>query len=390
MKKIISSIFLSIVCLTMGASLCSCGVNNIKKAHLDYAFEYASEIKDINDSRISFLNYQGLASKIAKKESFLLVLYNEGCGCWDGVDGFQPVLIDFLNTYKIKVDCINVDELIVNANKGTYNLHFEKSDMPAIAIFSEGNLQVEAHYIKNRDLFKDHRKLYDFISQNAVLPKRILIDKETLDSFIQEDKEFNLYIARRECGDCQAADREVLSKWNYKVDSVENPLYIFDLQDYQNGDKQGWYCEHCDLTYSLDEIGEDHKCPECEEEMTITLYQHLKDIYGLSEKNNPTLGLSTGAVPTFQRRKGNQIKDMVVVLNDSQSEGVISSYFTSERVQNMPFLHGSELKVDLDGMTFSKVDDELDWRQNWRIYKSEYNAQYHYPILELFLSTYVN
>ena len=359
MKKIIAAFLLT---STLGISmsvLSSCGQKETSKAKLDFGVYVKDGLKTIYD--IPELTYDNLKSKIENKDSFILVPYNSGCGCWTD---FAPVLVDFINKYHISVEYINIDKFSGGKNK--FGLDIEDSKMPAVAIFSNGILQLELTYSSNtRDYFKDHRELYKFISENTYLPKQYYIDKGTLDSFIYEGLEFNLYVARTGCPDCAAADKDVLKVWNNKVETVSEPLYIFDLAPY----------------YASAYIG------STDEE--IKNYQYIKDMYGLSEKYNPILGYSTGMVPTFQRRKGEQITDMVTVLNDSQNEGVISSYFTETRTKNMSFLTGSTLEVNLDGMKIVKDDDELDWKQYWRVYKSEYYSKYHYPILNLFISTYV-
>lgn len=359
MKKIIATFLLTTALGVSMSTLASCGQKQPAKTKLDFGMYIKDGLKTIYD--IPELTYDSLKSKIDNKDSFILVPYNSGCGCWTD---FAPVLVDFINTYHISVSYINIDKF--SGGKEKFGLDIESSKMPAVAIFNNGSLQIELTYSSNtRDYFKDHRELYKFINENTFLPKQYYIDRDTLDSFIDEGKEFTLYVSRSGCPDCAAADKDVLKVWNNKVENVNDPLYIFDLAPYYASSYAG----------------------STEEE--IKNYQDIKDMYGLSEKNNPILGYSTGMVPTFQRRKGNQITDMITVLNDSQNEGIISSYFTENRVKNMPFLINTTLEVNLDGKEIIKDDEELDYKQYWRIYKSKYYSEFHYPILNLFISTYV-
>lgn len=361
MKKNFSLLISVISSLFVVNSLSGCnGINNnggASKTHLEQGFYFYNPIEKITE--FDELTYDALATKIINEDSFLLAIYNDTCTCWTD---FAPVLVEYMNRTHVKVEYINVDRFI---DRDNYGLYLEKSGLPALAVFSNGKLSIEATYLKNRDLFKDSKKLEAFINENVYLPKQFFIDKETLDFYISSNKEFNLYVSRTGCPDCLAADTDVLKLWNRRVDRVSEPLYIFDLKDYYASSYSG----------------------SSEEE--IKAYQDIKDLYGLSEKNNPTLGYSTGMVPTFQRRKGNEIKDMIVVLNDSQNEGIVSSYFTSERIQNMPFLKDSSLDLNMDGLKLEKEDEEQDYKSYWRIYKSDYYKKYHYPILNLFLDTYV-
>ena len=79
---------------------------------------------------------------------------------------------------------------------------------------------------------------------------------------------------------------------------------------------------------------------------------------------------------------------MIVLLNDSQTDGVISSYFTSERIKNMPFLQGTSLNVNINQLKLEKVDASQDWSTNWDLIKFDFYNEYHYPILKQFLYTY--
>ena len=245
--------------------------------------------------------------------------------------------------------------------KDSLGLYLEASDLPSIAVYERGKLKIQSVYLRDdKMIFKSYNKFKEFIDGNVFLPKMYYVEKDVLDSYINQDKEFNLYVARSACGDCNAVTTEVLYDWNQNVETVNDLLYVFDIQEY----------------YPSSTATDEQKA----------YYQEIKDVYGLSEKNNPSLGYSTGMVPTFQRRKGNTIKDMIVVLNDSvdRESNKIKSYFASERVGQMPFLKDAKIKTILDGMELTS-----EQVSNWRTYKSEFNSTYHYPIVKLFFETYV-
>lgn len=353
MKKVISACLLSIAIASSSVLFSSCQKQGSGKIHLDFGLIKKESINNITE--LPELKYNDLLSKISHGDSFLLAIYNEGCGCWTD---FQPVLTQFINETHCSVEYINVYEF---AGKDELGLYLVPSDLPSIAVYEKGQLKIQSVYIRDdRTIFKSYTKFKDFINGNVVLPKMYYIEKDVLDSYIAENKEFNLYIARKECPDCNAVTTDVLYDWSKSVENVENYLYIFDIQEY----------------YPSSTATDEQKA----------YYQEIKDTYGLSDKNNPTFGYSTGMVPTFQRRKGNTIKDMMVVLNDSvdKENSKIKSYFTSERVGQMSFLKDAKIKAILDGM-------ELTAEQvtNWRSYKAEYYSNYHYPITKLFIETYI-
>ena len=68
----------------------------------------------------------------------------------------------------------------------------------------------------------------------------------------------------------------------------------------------------------------------------------------LSEESNPTFGYGRGYVPTIQYYQKSTLKDACVSFNDALvNEGdhfvVSQSYYTQERVENLPFLKNSQI-----------------------------------------------
>ena len=366
MKKVFSTLFLSVLLASSTMVFSSCNKGS-SKIHLDFGSIHSQDISNITD--LPELKYNNLLSKISHGDSFLLAIYNEGCGCWTD---FQPVLTEFYNKTHCNVEYINVYEF---TGKDDLGLYLVPADLPSLAVYENGQLKIQQVYLRDdRMMFKSYSNFKEFIDKNTVLPKMYYVEKDVLDSYIAENKEFNLYVARRECGDCNAVTTEVLYDWNKNVETVNNLLYVFDIQDY--------------YPINPGEDATEEQKQKYQEDLVI--YQDIKDTYGLSEKNNPVLGYDAngakGMVPTFQRRKGSQIKDMMVVLNDyvDRENSKVKSYFTSTRVGQMSFLKDAKIKTILDGMELTS-----DQVTNWRSYKHEYYMNYHYPIVKLFLDTYV-
>ena len=166
-----------------------------------------------------------------------------------------------------------------------------------------------------------------------------------------------------------AVKNDVLYDWSKNTIDVSDILYVFDIQEY----------------YAGVNASDDAKAT----------YQEIKDYYGLSDKNNPTFGYSTGMVPTFQRRKGMEILDMIVVLNDTvDSSGEtkkLSSYFTKARANNIKCLKDSGIQSVLDGMDLSSdLYDEKEFSgTTYFILNDKFRQTYHYPIFREFFKTYV-
>ena len=357
MKSKFINIFSLIFLGTTAVSLIACGGDNSnKKVCLDYGTIRSEKLDTITS--LKELEYDDLTSKISHKDSFLLAIYNSTCGCWKD---FQPVLTEFINDTNCDVSYINVNKFL---DKDSLGLYLVKGDMPSLAVFQRGKLVIQSVYLKDdRMMFKDYSHFKKFIDENVILPKMYYIDKPLLDSYISNNKDMTLYIGRNGCPDCTALERDVFHSWIDANETSKEPLYVFDIQEYYASSWAG----------SSDE--------------EIANYQLIKDTYGLSEVLNPDLGYGTGCVPTLQRRKGATITDMVVTLNDSLNSETrtISSYFTSSRIEKMPFLQGSEYKTVLDGMVLSE-EQATNWRSS---YKETYNQTYHYPVAALFLDTYL-
>ena len=318
------------------------------KIHLD-SFESAEK-----------MSYDALKARIDKKESFAIVISKEpgSCSCWDD---FEPILVRFMKKYDLDIKQITAEEL--NTHTERFGLFIDYSSMPAIAFFKEGALSREVAYLSSdssRQIFKDEtgKALEDFFFQNAYLPKMKFIEEETLESYISSNKEFNLYLERSECGDCSLLNTTVLKDWNLSLTTVNEVLYIFDMQKYWVNSKTA--------------------TPE-----EKAAYQTAKDKYQLSEAGNADFGYSTGAFPTLQRRKGNEVKDMCVVYNDSVSKNTftISSYFTAERVQKMKYLEGTGNEFVLNGKVITEAETSA-WRNATQ-------PRLHDPIAKRFINYYV-
>ena len=346
--------------------------NKFEKIRLDYGTYRTTKLDSITS--LHELTYDELSSKITHKSSFLLAIYNETCTCWSD---FAPVLTDFINDTGCNVDYINVNKFINKEND--YGLYLVKGDLPSIAIFRNGKLAVQSVYLRDdRLMFKQYEGHFDkFIEENVYLPKMYYADKEAIDSLIAEDKEFNLYLARNECGDCQTLDTDILLPWSNSVDSSKEKLYIFDMQQYYALDPNYFpYIYNRDATE--------------EEIAAFAQYKSIKAEYKMDEVTNPNFGYGTGSFPTLQRRKGNEIKDMCVVLNDSvDSENkTVSSYFTQDRVAKMAYLQNTSITKVLDGMTLT--DDQVaKWRDKVEPYKATFDSIYHYPIAKEFINYYI-
>lgn len=345
MKK--KSLILPLIpALIFSVSSCRPATDN-SKIVIDFGrvvLEQASTVKEIT--------YKTLKEKmIEREESFIICIANTTCGCW----GSLEPLVAKLNFNKQLNICF-VDNLQSGFLDDDFGLNTSET---SIAFFRNGKLARQVIFKSETwDIFNKYEDLEKLVLNNAVLPHIRFISKENLDSYISQNKEFNLYIGRSECGDCRSINSTLLKEWN-KTTTFEGSLYYFDIEEYRG----------------------------------TSDYQNIKDGYGLSQTEvNPILGytygeepnITAGVVPTFQHRKGSTIEDMISILNDAASTAdkkISRSYFTAERVAAMPFLKGT-------GNQFVLQDKALTEEEatNWR--KSEQLKQ-HTPIFNKFFETYL-
>ncbi len=372
-KKIL--LFTLIPLLLLGPTACQNGGNSGK------VFLQFGKVYNTKPEIVSKIAYDEISSYVEGdfKPNFVFAISNEGCTCWKS---FEPVLAEFNYKYKLDIRHIDYTEF-TKEGRNKYGLHIVGVETPSIAFFSNGQLVRQAIYRgASKPIFTDTtgKEFEKFFFENAELPKMYYISETTTDDYIASSKDFSLYVGRSGCGDCNTVNSTILKDWNASVATVEKPLYILDIQNYHPGSKpkraEGESDEHYNAREDVIEYNQKNE-----------IYQNIKIKYGLCEEGNPNFGYSTGAVPTFQHRKGNVIDDMAVFLNDSLISGtnnVVKSYFTATRVSKMNFLKGTGDKYVLDGIALK--NDEIG---RWRYPDNSAQVERHRPILNLFLNTYV-
>lgn len=360
MKKIL--LFLSLIPTLLFTSCESQKIDKSKIA-LDYGYIRENRVHYQDFKELDYDELDALVTSKQTKSNFVLITFHSrSCGC---LTDFLPILEEFANEYHVEFYLFDVG--LFEKGKDKFGIYSAAGEMPGICFFRRGKLIRQTIYGKtnenSRGMFENYGKFVTYMLNNVYLPKMYYLDKSLLDEKISNNEEFNLYIARTGCPDCAKVDEKVLKKWSTSVakqESVEH-LYIFDLAPY----------------YGKEE------------------YQSIKDYYGLSETGNETFGYSTGMVPTFQRRKGLEVKDMITVLNDHlvNFDGIftVSSYFTEQRISSSPILKDTGTKYLFDGYqpTNEQIDTVIYEGQTYYVLKDGVQLQWHTPIVNLYLETYV-
>ena len=297
-----------------------------------------------NITELDELEYDELSSLIAHKENFILATFNPTCGCWDD---YQKPLTYFINKYHYDIKYMDINKLSGKDEK--YGIYSVAGDLPGIVFFKNGKITKQAKYYGNPkpNIFKKNEDFEQFVLQNVNLPKMYYVTKTVLDGYITDNKEFILYASLTNCPDCATLEEKYLKDWNNKVNTINAEVYVFDILPY----------------------------------LIAGQSQEIRDELGLSATSNPTFGWETGYVPTFQRRVGSSITDMITVINDRVEDGKIVSYFSSERVNASPSLRGNASKYIVNGRDHAEVTDKPAWRLE------EYELQK--DAIKTFFDTYI-
>ena len=365
------------ILLTIPALLFTgCKSNKIDTSKIALDYGHIRDANYVSWTEFESLDYDNLDALMTNKESFVLLTYdNITCGCWRD---FAPIAVMFANEYHYDFRVLDVNELSGHKNK--FDIYTGQNMLPGIVFIRRGKVIRQTIYGKvdenKRQMFKEYVYTRDpslgfkpFMLKNVYLPKMYYIDKDKLDEKLDANEELNLYVAKKNCQDCGYVNTHYLRTWNDKVHEIENPLYIFDIEKYQSSEYPSDY------------------------------YQTIKNTYGLSVAGNATFGYDTplyqGLVPTFQRRIGWTVTDMITTLNEYiekvNDEYVIHSYFTEARVNASPMMSPNASKYVIEGKIASKDDVREITYESVTYYLFNRDAQYnlHLEATKLYVSTYL-
>lgn len=381
MKK--SLIFLS---MFTALTAVSCGSPEVdfSKIALDYGHVYKNGVGSFEQIE---LYYGNLQSMMTNKESFVLLLYHDkGCTCWS--DLFLAAKT-FMNKYNVTLFPFDTANFIGKTQ--TYGIYEGTGgELPGIVFIRRGQVIRQTIYgnVKgsaNEKIFKQTQAFENYMLENIYLPKiYYLEDKEILDAKINTGEEFNLYVSRKDCGDCSKVNTSYLYNWTVanQEKNYQERLYVFDIQPY--------WCTDADP-------GD----PNYDQKHQKYLdYLQIKTDYKLSEAGSATFGFGTGSVPTFQRWKNGDVIDAITVLNDSltgENKRTQKSYFTEAHIQASPVLRNTGNIYVYEGRAVPEEDVEEKEYENpetGQIFKYEVlshaaQLRMHGPVLDLFLSAYV-
>ncbi len=366
----------------LGASACTSSETD-SVSYLNYGKLYDEKI-DENASNMKFqnhsisLSYGDLASKIANKQSFLLLVYERGntCTCWYR---YETTLLKYMKKKNALIYGIDPSEF--GGGRETYGINYSSNE-ENIVIFNGGKILEQRSTNGVDDDFVEYDIFSAWLDKRIHLSDTLMIDKNQLDSLFSDspNPSFMVYYGRESCGDCSYIDQNFLYTYN-KKDHATN--YYLD-------------CDAVGIRFDSEEDKKNGKVSEA--------WEIFKNEYGLSSVHNDSLGYGEGYVPSFiVYNKGllsdgahTLVKDMAVTFNDTIEEKdgayfVSDSFYSKERLENSECFNDEGIdNYVLKGKTLSSEEVNVYPEYNYIEWKKEKAIEAHKPLLEKFLNFYLS
>ena len=329
MKKLIKFLIPILAFSTTVFSGCKKPENVDSRIVLSFGDVHSTSSKDIT---LSFLK------KLVDtdKESFLLVVSSNTCGCWNE---FQPSLNSYLSS--TKTICYHVDYEQIKDVASAYGLDLITSSTTTFAIFEQGKLKISLCTSSDSKTMYDKERFAKWMNENVRLPLCYFITKDDAVSIKESGKNAVIYYERSECGDCLDLNPTILYDYA-KNHPNSNKMYVVDLQEY-------WRAKtNPDSTPN----------PEFE-----TIYMPVKNELGMTVETNPTYGFGTGVFPYFSYIENGNYASGAVAYNDTVQKQddkyiVTDSYYSEERVSLLQY---TDTVIVGKELTSEDVNDNGAW-----------------------------
>lgn len=312
MKKILGFALLSVVLLT------GCTGNNSsssepsgeegEKVSLYYKDETLTGITEFADET-ALTDFE---SKLQNKENFIMVSYaDSSCSCWNNFKLY--ILNPFVINTGIPVFAIHTD--LLEGNYHGLKINSAKTNTPVLGIYEKGKYKFGTSYSADKDVFINSKTFNDYIDHYTTRPLMAYISLEKLNTLLKGTSPFIINWSYNLCPDCKVFDNTFIKDYLKSGFQTKVPYYLIESAKLRNKDD-------------------------------ASLWNNIKDTYGLSNTKNTEYGYLTGFVPTLQYIEPNGtdyvvlkdispiISDMLVFQNDQLNEGktlITDSFFNGER-----------------------------------------------------------
>lgn len=256
-----------------------------------------------NVSDVTKLTSYELINKIEANDSFLLYVSVQYCTTCASFK--NNVLLDFIKETKSIIYNIDLSEI---ENIKDKNIPYVK-DAPTLLVYNEGIKVNTLSYLDDEKVFKDINYFKEYLLNYVIFPRIITIDENSLDEKINNNESFYLYIGWDKCGDCKRLNKRIINSY-YKNNS--KTIYYLESDKYRKNKPN--------KKIILSDNPTDEELLEYNNYMK---WLEFANKYNFSSYED-------GKVPTLQYYKNKEVIEMVVYLNDTIIDNVITNSFYSD------------------------------------------------------------
>lgn len=303
------------------------------------------------------LSSSEFSTRFESGENMLLTIYpkDSTCICWRT---FSPIIDEVVSDNHLLIYKFFAEDVDDNASMKRVGGFNNRNDAPTFYILNNGRIAKYYNFSSTLDFFKKKDAFLEEINKQIIAPHMFYLDEDQLNEKINSDHSV-IYFARYNCSDCNTVTPKALLPYFKEHDKT---LYVFDIEVYKNEGAEK--------------------------------YQEIKDIYLLSDINNPNLGYGNGVVPTFQVYEKGELKDMCIFFNEGEvtynEENdcfyALNAYYNETRLSYFHYLDNVEHK----DLTKVKIEDKDTYLiKEKRYWDNNASFSYYNEILTSFLDTYL-
>lgn len=370
--------------------LASCGQSNAPiRVNIEFGTMIGMDEKAEGNSHLTRLSQSELASFVAAKKNFILLIHNsmqDTCTCY--TEWHDNILVPYIKKHNLLVYVIDLSELKKDG-VDNYGLKlFESSE--TLGIFSDGKLIHQENNSNEKNAWVTSIDEFSaWMDLRIKAPQMFYVNIDQLNGMYQSNKEFTIYFSRSSCSDCAFFESNDLKEYLSSHDGLE-ASYVLDcdalgIRGYEEDGTVYWPSNSASASEGQKKAAEQ--------------WANFKVEYGLAWSEANASGYSTGMVPTLLhinpegngKKTGDVIDAALTVYNDTIDEETLTiadSYFTQERLaeaENTYFTYLSDSPIARSNKIVKGQKVEPQGERTKSEWRHQEQQKWHKPIASAFL-----